>query len=55
MAVDERALELARQMEEASYQVRRALTNQEPADVVAALKAAHTAARERYTDYKSDH
>lgn len=51
--VDEQALELARDMEEASYQVRRALTNAEPAEVVAALWAEHAAARQRYVDYKA--
>jgi hypothetical protein len=51
--VDEQALELAREMEEASYQVRRALTNAEPSEVVAALQAEHAAARQRYVDYKA--
>ena len=51
--VDEQAVELAREMEEASYQVRRALTNAEPPEVVAALQAEHTAARQRYMDYKA--
>ena len=59
--VDERAVELARQMEQAAYLVRQTITNEEwliaeGADYGATLaqfKVWHDEARQRYMDYKA--
>ena len=60
--VDEQGLELARQMEQAAYLVRQTLTNKEwliakdedYATTLAAAKAAHAAAQQRYMDYEAN-